>query len=119
MKRIATKTEKRGAQFLACAAILLVTMGCASDGVQTMAEAAAAYERGDYATAFAGFRNYAEQGDPRAQYILGFMYANGEGIPKDAAAAAPWYRLAAEQGNAEAQGILGLMYDRGEGVPRE
>ena len=53
-----------------------------------------AYERGDYATALAGLQNYAEQGNATAQFNLGLMYANGEGVPKDDAEAVRWYRLA-------------------------
>ena len=62
-------------------------------------------------------RRLAEQGDAEAQFNLGFMYANGEGVPEDDAEAVRWYRMAAEQGYARAQSILGLMYANGEGVP--
>ena len=44
------------------------------------------------------------------------MYANGEGVPEDAAEAVRWYRLAAEQGDATAQFNLGVMYANGEAV---
>jgi len=46
------------------------------------------------------------------------MYANGEGVPKDASQAVTWYRKAAEQGYASAQFSLGFMYANGEGVPK-
>ena len=62
-------------------------------------------------------RRLAEQGDAPAQYNLGFMYANGEGVPENDAEAVRWYRMAAEQGNASAQYNLGVMYANGEGVP--
>jgi TPR repeat protein len=58
----------------------------------------AAYERGDYATAYEEFLPIAEQGDAFAQFSLGIMYDNGEGVPQDYAEAVKWYRLAAEQG---------------------
>ena len=45
----------------------------------------------------------AEQGFATAQYNLGIMYANGEGVPQDDAEAVKWSRLAAEQGYASAQ----------------
>ncbi len=61
----------------------------------------------------------AERGDARAQALLGFMYANGRGVPQNHVVAARWYELAAEQGNATAQCLLGLMYDKGQGVPQE
>ena len=60
----------------------------------------------------------AEQGNASAQFILGFMYANGYGVPKDDQAAVKWYRLAAEQGHAKAQSNLGVMYEKGRGVPQ-
>ena len=64
-------------------------------------------------------RRQAEQGDPEAQYNLGDMYINGEGVPEDQAEAAHWFRLAAEQGHAEAQFDLGVMYSQGRGVPQD
>jgi TPR repeat protein len=51
-------------------------------------------------------RTKAEQGDAAAQFNLGLMYRNGEGVPKDYAEAANWYRKAAEQGVAAAQYTL-------------
>jgi len=81
--------------------------------------ALAAYNRGDYATAFQEFERLAEQGDANAQYNLGFMYAKGEGVPQDYAQAYHWYSKAAEQGHAFAQFILGVMYEKGWGVPQD
>jgi len=62
-----------------------------------------AYERKDYAGVAKWYRKAAEQGDTRAQYNLGLMYNNGQGVPRDDAEAVRWYRKAAEQGNARAQ----------------
>jgi TPR repeat protein len=64
------------------------------------------------------FRKAAEQGHAMAQFNLGVMYANGEGVPKDDAEAVKWFRKAAEQGDAKAQFNLGVMYAEGRGVPR-
>ena len=61
----------------------------------------------------------AEQGFAQAQCNLGVMYANGDGVPQDAAQAVEWYRKAAEQGLAMAQYNLGYMYAKGEGVPKD
>lgn len=60
----------------------------------------------------------AEQGDAKAQFNLGGMYAEGKGIPQDYKQAVQWYRKAAEQGEALAQFNLGAMYYNGEGVPQ-
>ena len=61
----------------------------------------------------------AEQGDVKAQFYLGFMYAQGDGVPEDDAEAVRWYQMAAEQGFVNAQYNLGIMYDQGDGVPED
>ncbi len=52
----------------------------------------------------------AEQGDAAAQYNLGTLYFNGQGVPKNYAEAEKWFRLAANQGNAMAQTALNRLY---------
>ena len=61
----------------------------------------------------------ANQGNAHAQFNLGVMYANGEGVPQDDGQAVKWYRLAADQGDAKAQCTLGVMYGTGRGVPKD
>ena len=75
-----------------------------------------AYNKGDFKIAYKELHQLAEQGDAGAQYNLGFMYDNGEGVLQDDKRAVNWYRKAAEQGYANAQYNLGLMYSNGEGV---
>ena len=65
------------------------------------------------------WRARAAQGDAGAQYNIGFMYANGAGVPQDDVEAVRWYRLAAEQGLARAQYNIGVMYANGRGVPQD
>ena len=83
-----------------------------SDGV-------AAYNRGDYTTAFREFKPLAEQGFANAQNNLGVMYNRGDGVAQDYAEAVKWFRRAAEQGDASAQNNLGAMYNLGDGVPQD
>ena len=78
-----------------------------------------AYEKGDYATALKEWTPLAEGGDAVAQYNLGLMYRNGQGVPQDDKTAVKWYTLSAEQGDAFAQVNLGIMYDLGQGVPQD
>ena len=59
-----------------------------------------------------------DQGEANAQFQLGDMYEQGQGVPQDYEEAVKWYRLAADQGNAYAQVNLGTMYDNGTGVPQ-
>ena len=78
-----------------------------------------AYKNGDYATAAREWLPLAQQGDVRAQFLLGALYAQGHGVPQDYGAAAQWFRQAAEQGHVGAQYNLGVRYHEGRGVPRD
>jgi hypothetical protein len=79
----------------------------------------AAAQSGDFATALKEWMPLAEQGDFRAQYNLGQMYRDGQGVPQDYKTAMKWYSLAAEQGDGDAQINLGFMYGNGQGVPQD
>jgi uncharacterized protein len=79
----------------------------------------AAYRRGDYQTAWHILRPLAENGDARAQFNVGVMYSEGQGVPQDHAEAGKWYRLSAGQGYAQAQYNLGLWYARAEGTSQD
>ena len=81
--------------------------------------AADAFEREDYETAYKLILPLAEQGDAYAQFNLGLMYGNGLGVPQDYKEAEKWYRLSAEQGHPEAQYNLGQMYRIGQGVQQD
>lgn len=60
------------------------------------------YERTDYKRAFFIYRNeLVPIGDKYGQYMVGFMYLTGKGVPEDRVAASAWYRLAAERGTKE------------------
>jgi TPR repeat protein len=68
---------------------------------------------------FEACQKAAEQRDADAQFNLGVMYHNGEGVTQDYKQAVKWYTLAAEQGYADAQFNLGVMYHNGEGVTQD
>lgn len=80
-------------------------------------QAAAAFDKGDYATAIRQLQPLADKGEPRSQYAMGVMAENGFGMPKNLTQAAAWYRKAAEQGNTDAQFNLGAMHEHGIGMP--
>ena len=69
----------------------------------------------DYETALRELQPLAGQGDAEAQFNLGIMYANGDGVPRDREKSIEWFRLAAEQGHASSQYILGDRYYHGDG----
>lgn len=85
----------------------------------SLADAERAYANGLYEKAVKLYLPPAEQGDAKAQIILGSMYDTGLGVPQDYKEALKWYLLAAKQGNAKAQSKLGSMYDIGLGVPQD
>ena len=64
-------------------------------------------------------RKAAELGDSEAQYKLGLMYLDGQGVKKDETEAVRWLRKAAEQGQPDAQLRLGWMYKKGQGVVKD
>ena len=101
--------------------VLMMVFGVflASAGVSWSADyltGLTAYRGGDYATALRELTSLAEQGDAVAQYNLGVLYRDGQGVPQDYKTAVKWTRLAAEQGDADAQYNLGSMYRKGQGV---
>ena len=78
-----------------------------------------AFTKGNFKQAIALFKPLALQGDDKAQFNLGFMYSNGQGVAQDYVEAVKWYKLAAAQGNASAQLNLGFMYYNGQGVAQD
>ena len=66
----------------------------------------AAYNRGDYVPAMRVFRRLAEQGNAKAQNVLGVMFRKGEGVPKNPARAHMWFSFAAKRGDAKATAAL-------------
>lgn len=54
--------------------------------------------------------------DPVAQYYLGVMYENGQGVDQDYAEAMKWYKKGADQEDGDCQYELGRLYQYGIGV---
>jgi TPR repeat protein len=78
---------------------------------EPLEDATAARENGDYATALKLLRPLADQGVAEAEFNLGLMYAQGQGVQQDDAEALNWCRKAADQGDADAQ--VWMIYGRG------
>ena len=98
--------------------IALQLMLSTAQAQQSSVELYRAASRNDK-TALQLLRMRAEQGDANAQYHMGTLYKNGEGVPKDSAQAVKWYSRAAERGDAYAESDLGTMYLYGEGVSKD
>jgi hypothetical protein len=98
---------------------VLLIAALAGSGCSGVQGGVGAYERGDYSAALIEFRPLAEQGYRLAQYTLGVMYVQGQGVPQDYHAAFKWFSRAAAQGVPQAQFELGKLYLRGLGVPQD
>lgn len=64
----------------------------------------------NYAEAAKWYQKAAEQGDQVAQFNLGIMYSQGQGVATDVNQATAWYRKSAESGYSRAQYNLGSAY---------
>jgi TPR repeat protein len=99
--------------------LLSILLFCTQPALADFAKGLGAYLEGDYATAMQEFRPLAEQGHALAQFSLGVMYNNGQGVTKGYKTAVKYFTLAAEQGHAGAQSNLGVMYEKGQGVTQD
>jgi hypothetical protein len=72
---------------------------------------------------YAGARRWLEQSAAQehldAFVLLGRLYEEGWGVPRNPARAAEWYQRAAVQAVPDAQYRLGTLYARGVGVPQD
>lgn len=101
------------------ATLSLTLAGCSDKAADNEIEAAAPAAKAKDLTPeekFSETTREAEAGDADAKFLLGLMYAQGEGVPQDSAKAVAWWQKAAAQGDANAQYNLGAMYANGEGV---
>ncbi|HKF10798.1 MAG TPA: tetratricopeptide repeat protein [Xanthobacteraceae bacterium] len=99
--------------------VTAAAVGLASGPGDAADEAEAAFQKGDYAKALKLARPLADEGNARAEAIIGQAYYRGRGAPHDDAEAAKWLKPAAEKGNAVAGYTLGVMYGEGRGVPQD
>jgi TPR repeat protein len=61
----------------------------------------------------------ADSGHPRAQYMLGILYAHGWGVARNGGQATKWFTRAANGSYGPALYHLGWMYHKGDDVPRD
>ena len=71
------------------------------------------------ASVFEEWIQLAQQGNQDAQYNLGLIYYNGDGVVQDYKKALYWFEKSARQGDAQAQNNLGFMYYDGKGVEKD
>ena len=78
-----------------------------------------AVRRGDFAEAYWLWRTLAERGDAEAQFQLGWLYANGQGLRQNPMAAADWWERAAHAGHPDADLAIAQAYQKGRGRKKD
>ncbi len=104
---------------LALAAIAATMLLATPDAKAGYDAAIAAFERNDVQTALKEAREGAEQGDPRAMRLYGYMLLKAGGTKANPAEGIRWLRAAAEKDDTIAQRELAFAYFRGTGVPKD
>jgi TPR repeat protein len=66
----------------------------------------------DYAQAAQWYLKAADQSHSLAQFNLGIMYGEGQGVPRDEAKSRVWMQKAADLGDAGAQYTIGMKHHR-------
>lgn len=66
--------------------------------------------QGDYAKAYEQLQPFLKEENATAQYLMGFMYNNGHGVPKDLKKAEELYLTSGKQGVGLSYFYLGAMY---------
>lgn len=79
----------------------------------------AALQSGRYDRAQKELQPAAEQGDARAQHLLGVLYVHGLGVAQNYQEGIKWLNAAATRGHLDAQLELARLYQSGEGVSRD
>lgn len=109
--------------FLLCAIGWSRSSAAAPDvSFDSLREQASSYEHGDGVAkdgtrAAALYCKAARLGDAASQFSLGWIYANGRGVPRDDAIAAFFFAAAAEQGIVQAQRMLEVVGGASADVP--
>lgn len=85
---------------------------------ESISEAKVHIQNLDFEKAFEILTPIAERNSSEAQYLLGTLYFDGNGVPADTARAADLFAKAAQDNNADAQLKLGLIYLDGIGVSK-
>jgi hypothetical protein len=82
-------------------------------------EAYLAFDRGSYLTALSLAEAAAARGEPTAHTLIGRIYSEGLGVPRDDKRAAEWFAKGAKLGDVNAEFAIGLMKAEGRGIAKD
>jgi len=95
------------------AGVGLLAGACSADTEVDLARAEAYAIDGDFAPAWCIWNELAGAGNATAQYNLGWLYRNGQGVSVDNGRARQLWEQAARSGHADAQMALAMLLDQG------
>ena len=101
--------------------ILFIFLSCvvSSASASQMDEALQFFQTGDSSKAIEIWNAEATRGDSDAQYIMGKLHLDGEGVPQSDSEAVKWFQASADQGYSLSQNALANMYYFGRGIPSD
>lgn len=94
-------------------ALVLFALMVAPAAAAEIAVAESALAHGDYEKAATTLERLAGRGQPEALYLLGTLYANGDGVPQDDGKALHYFRDAAAKGHKLARQQIVAMFRMG------
>jgi TPR repeat protein len=102
----------------AAVVVIMLAAGTSSPAaaVDPFDDAFNTYMAGEHKAAIRLMDALGRDGDIRAQYMMGRMYSEGEGVGQNDKTAAQWYKVAADRGDVVSQLSLGTLYVNGRGV---
>ncbi len=112
-------TDRRLIKSFAALGLAWTVLTAATAPASTAEQIATLLEANKPIEAFALAQEKAGEGDPEAQFALGWFYDSGQNITADKAKAVAQYRKCADKGLSQCQWRLGVMLDTGEGVPAD
>src|ERR1700678_380347 len=101
-----SRSPMRKLASIVCIALAFLSATPHAGQADPIADAFSAYQRGDYLAAYRLCRPLAAQGNGDAEFLMGLMYANGNGVRRSYQEAAQWYQQAADDGQDVAQNNL-------------
>lgn len=102
---------------LVCGGLTLFSMSQTASA-STSDPAYAAFDQGRYILAIKEAKKAAAKGESQAFTLLGRIYSEGLGVPRDLKEAARWYQQGAGKGDVDSQFSLALMLAQGRGLQR-
>lgn len=93
--------------------LVMFAMACSADTEVDLARAEAYAIDGDFAPAWCIWEPLAASGNAVAQFNLGWLYRNGNGVAVNDERARQLWEQAARSGHAEAQMALAMLYGQG------